>query len=61
MYVDERVVKKYAFYYNYAEALIDWCKVFNHHHHQTSNPLEKQSKFMIIGKAAGKDIMIIAR
>jgi hypothetical protein len=30
MYVDERVVEKSAFYSDYAETLVDWCKVFNH-------------------------------
>jgi hypothetical protein len=30
MYVDERVVEKSAFYSNYAETLVDWCKVYNH-------------------------------
>jgi hypothetical protein len=36
MYVDERVVEKSAFYSDYAETLVDWCKVF-----KTSNPLGK--------------------
>jgi hypothetical protein len=30
MYVDERVVEKSAFYSNYTETLVDWCKVYNH-------------------------------
>jgi hypothetical protein len=30
MYVDERVVEKSAFYSDYAETLVDWCKVYNH-------------------------------
>jgi hypothetical protein len=30
IYVDERVVEKSALYSNYAETLVDWCKVFNH-------------------------------
>jgi hypothetical protein len=30
MYVDERVVGNFAFYSDYAETLVDWCKEFNH-------------------------------
>jgi hypothetical protein len=30
MYVDERIVEKFAFYSYYAEAPVDWGKVFNH-------------------------------
>jgi hypothetical protein len=30
VYVDERVVEKSAFYSDYAETLVDWCKVFNY-------------------------------
>jgi hypothetical protein len=60
MYVVERVVEKSAFYSNYAETLVDWCKVFNHvvklRIHEKSC-----SKSMIIGKAAGIDVITIAR
>jgi hypothetical protein len=30
LYVDERVVEKSAFYSDYAETLVHWCKVYNH-------------------------------
>jgi hypothetical protein len=30
MYIDEKIVEKSALYSNYAETLVDWCKVFNH-------------------------------
>jgi hypothetical protein len=54
MYVDERVVEKSAFY----SSLVDWCKVYNH---VVKLRIQSCSKFMIIGKAAGIDVMTIAR
>jgi hypothetical protein len=54
MYVDERSVGKSAIYSDYAETLVDWCKVFNH---EVKLRIHKEScsKFLIIGKAAGID------
>jgi hypothetical protein len=60
MYVDERAVEKSTFYSYYAETLVDWCKVYNH---VVKLRIHKKScsKFMIIGKAAGIDVITIAR
>jgi hypothetical protein len=59
MFVDERVVEKSAFYSNFAETLVDWCKVYNHVV-KFGIRLKSCSKSMIIGKAAGIDVITIA-
>jgi hypothetical protein len=60
MYVDERAVEKFAFYSYYAETLVDWCKVYNHVVKLRIH-WESCSKYMSIGKAAGTDVITIAR
>jgi hypothetical protein len=59
-YVDERIAEKFAFYSNYAETLVDWCKVYNH---VVKLRVHKKScsKLMIMWKAAGTDVINIAR